>query len=75
VPEERPRWTLACRDDAGRVRVHNIEVTEHGVVRLLPPMVGPTLWDPEQIDGLVVALIEARGLALRRRSGESGNRG
>jgi hypothetical protein len=44
-------------------------VTEHGVVRLLPPMVGPTQWDPEQIDRLVVALIEARGLAQRRRAG------
>jgi hypothetical protein len=70
LPEDRRRWTLACRDDAGRVRVHNIEVTEHGVVRLLPPMVGPTVWDPEQIDSLVVALIEARGLAVRRRAGD-----
>lgn len=67
--DERPRWTLACRDDAGRERVHHVEVTEHGVVRLLPPMVGPTQWDPEQIDRLVVALIEARGLAQRRRAG------
>ncbi len=68
-PDEQDRWTLACRDEAGRDRVHNIEVTTHGVVRLLPPMVGPTLWDPEQIDRLVVALIEARGLAQRRRAG------
>lgn len=65
----RVRWTLACRDDAGRERIHHVEVTEHGVVRLLPPMVGPTAWGPEQIDALVVALIEARGLAQRRRAG------
>lgn len=67
----RTRWTLACRDDANRIRVHHIDVTEHGVVRLVPPMVGPTAWEPEQIDALVVALIEARGLAQRRRSGGS----
>lgn len=66
----RPRWTLPCRDDAGRVRVHHVEVTQHGVVRLVPPMVGPTAWDPEQIDALVVALIEARGLAQRRRASQ-----
>lgn len=64
----RARWTLACRDEANRVRVHNVEVTAHGVVLLVPPMVGTTLWEPEQIDGLVVALIEARRLAIHRRS-------
>lgn len=73
MPEERPRWTLACRDDAGRERVHNIEVTEHGVVRLIPPMVGPTSWDPDQIDPLLHALIEARALAARRRAGDIGH--
>jgi hypothetical protein len=65
------RWTRPCRDEAGRPRVHNIEVTPGGLVRLVPPIVGPTTWEPEQIDQLIVALIEARGLAQRRRTGAS----
>ncbi len=66
----RPRWTLACRDDAGRPRVHHVEVTSHGVVRLVPPMVGATSWDPEQIDPLLHALIEARATAIKLRSNQ-----
>lgn len=62
------RWSRACRDDAGRDRVHHIEVTGSGLVRLVPPMVGATVWEPEQVDQLMVALIEARGLAQRRRA-------
>jgi hypothetical protein len=67
VVDDQRRWTLPCRDEAGRERVHNVEVTSHGVVRLEPPMVGPTLWEPEQIDALLVALVEARRRAVKQR--------
>jgi hypothetical protein len=48
-------------------------VTDHGLVRLVPPMVGPTSWEPEQIDPLLHALIEARAVAVQRRIGASGD--
>jgi hypothetical protein len=67
--EDQRRWTLSCRDEAARERVHHVEVTDHGVIRLVPPMVGPTLWEPEQIDRLVHVLLDARAAAIRRRGG------
>jgi hypothetical protein len=67
-PETQSRWTVACRDDHNRLMVFNVEVTSHGVIRLLPPLVSDTSWDPEQIDPLLHALIEARAAAIRRRA-------
>lgn len=67
-PENQSRWTVPCRDDAGRQRVINLDVTAHGVLRLIPPPCAVTVWDPDLIDPLLHALLEARAAAIRRRT-------
>jgi hypothetical protein len=53
-------WTVACRDEAGNERPFNVERLSNGAVRLTPPLVGTTLWTPEELDALLVVLHEVR---------------
>jgi hypothetical protein len=51
--------------------MHHVEVTVDGLVVLLPPMVGVTRWQPDQVGRLIAALVEAQDLARRRREGRT----
>lgn len=53
---DRQRWTVACRDDAGNLRVLNVELTGHGAVRIIPSIVGTSVWTASELETLIVVL-------------------